>query len=121
MSKGIYAGTRVAGQDSARTHTFVATTISPYRWAMIRIAGITPANRWRRGDRALNWLSLLDRIGAQSTGANLDTLVHLQRQALLTLPFENLDIHLGRPIHLDPEAAYLKIIAGDRGQLRRDV
>jgi N-hydroxyarylamine O-acetyltransferase len=61
------------------------------------------------------WLTLLDRIGATSTEATLDTLHHLQRQAMLALPFENFDIHLGRPIHLDLDAVYGKVIAGQRG------
>lgn len=63
----------------------------------------------------MNWLKLLDRIGATSTRANLETLVHLQRQALLALLFENLDIHLARVIRLDHDSLYRKIVAGDRG------
>ena len=57
----------------------------------------------------------MDRIGATFTRANLETLVHLQRQALLALPFENLDIHLARVIRLDHDSLYRKIVAGDRG------
>jgi N-hydroxyarylamine O-acetyltransferase len=34
---------------------------------------------------------------------------------LLTVPFENLDIHLGRPIVLDQAALYAKIVARRRG------
>ncbi len=63
----------------------------------------------------MNWLKLLDRIGATPTRADLETLVHLQRQSLLALPFENLDIHLARVIRLDHDSLYRKIVAGDRG------
>ena len=63
----------------------------------------------------MNWTTFLDRIGATGTEANLETLVDLQRLALLSLPFENLDIHLGRPINLDLEAVFRKIVADGRG------
>ena len=63
----------------------------------------------------MNWLSVLERIGAKSTEATLETLKHIQWQALLVLPFENLDIHLGRRISLDLEALYRKIVVNGRG------
>ncbi len=63
----------------------------------------------------MNWLKLLDRIGEKKRETTLETLQHLQERALLTLPFENLDIHLGRPICLDHRAVYSKIVVGDRG------
>jgi N-hydroxyarylamine O-acetyltransferase len=66
-------------------------------------------------NHGLNWLAFLDRIVATRTEPDLSTLKHLQQQALLTLPFENLDIHLGKPIRLDHNAVYAKIVSGDRG------
>ncbi len=43
------------------------------------------------------------------------TLSQLQYRALLTLTFENIDIHLDRPILLNYDAFYAKIVTGDRG------
>lgn len=43
------------------------------------------------------------------------TLAALHRAHLLSVPFENLDIHLGRPIVLALPALYAKIVAGRRG------
>lgn len=62
-----------------------------------------------------DWLHLLDRIDAQRRSVDAQTLAHLQSQALLRLPFENLDIHLGRPIHVDVSALYDKIVVARRG------
>jgi N-hydroxyarylamine O-acetyltransferase len=39
----------------------------------------------------------------------------LHRQHMLTVPFENLDIHLGRPIALDTRRFYRKIVLERRG------
>jgi N-hydroxyarylamine O-acetyltransferase len=63
----------------------------------------------------IDWLNLLGRIGVTDTAPTVQTLQQLQRQALLTLPFENLDIHLGRPIFLDHASIHEKIVVGDRG------
>lgn len=59
----------------------------------------------------------LDRIRVGQTGiaADLPTLKTLQRQHLLNVAFENLDIHWKRPIVLDTERFYAKIVAGKRG------
>lgn len=46
---------------------------------------------------------------------NLENLKFLQRQHLLTVPFENLDIHWKRPIVLDNEKFYEKIVGEKRG------
>jgi N-hydroxyarylamine O-acetyltransferase len=43
------------------------------------------------------------------------TLAHLQRQHLLSIPFENLDIHWKRPIVLDTGAFHKKIVEKGRG------
>ena len=63
----------------------------------------------------IDWLNLLGRIGVTDTAPTVQTLQQLQRQALLTLPFENLDIHLGRPIFLDHASIHEKIVVCDRG------
>lgn len=43
------------------------------------------------------------------------TLKELQKQHLLHVPFENLDIHIGREIVLDPDRLFTKVVAGKRG------
>lgn len=58
----------------------------------------------------------LDRIGhSGSTSPQIDTLRALQRNHLLTVPFENLDIHLGRPISLRRADLHDKIVRNHRG------
>ncbi len=44
-----------------------------------------------------------------------ETLRALHRSHLYTVPFENLDIHLGRPIVLDETALYRKVVSERRG------
>jgi len=58
----------------------------------------------------------LDRIGAPRP-ADLDAaaLRELHRAHLLTVPFENLSIHLGEPIVLDDEVLLDKVVARRRG------
>jgi N-hydroxyarylamine O-acetyltransferase len=46
---------------------------------------------------------------------NLETLSRLQRAHLLTVPFENLDIHWKRPIVLHEEKFFAKIVSDRRG------
>lgn len=58
----------------------------------------------------------LDRI--EYTGSprpNLETLRAVHRAHLMTIPYENLDIHLGRWLSLEPEDAYRKIVLDGRG------
>jgi N-hydroxyarylamine O-acetyltransferase len=58
----------------------------------------------------------LARIGYHGTpAADLTTLRALQRSHLLTVPFENLDIHLGRPIVLNVDAIVGKVVDQRRG------
>jgi N-hydroxyarylamine O-acetyltransferase len=58
----------------------------------------------------------LARIGhAGSRAPTLETLRALHRAHLHAVPFENLDIHLGRPIRLDPAAFFRKIVGERRG------
>jgi N-hydroxyarylamine O-acetyltransferase len=53
----------------------------------------------------------LARIGASRDA----TLAELQERHLLTVPFENLSIHLGEPIVLDPAAIVAKVVDRRRG------
>ena len=46
---------------------------------------------------------------------SLEALVGLHRAQAFSIPFENLDIHLGRPIGLDPASLFRKLIAERRG------
>ncbi len=59
----------------------------------------------------------LSRIGVDRADLVPDaaTLRMLQHQHLLSVPFENLDIHWGRPIMLDTAAFHQKIVAQRRG------
>jgi N-hydroxyarylamine O-acetyltransferase len=49
------------------------------------------------------------------TAPTLATLRALHRQHMLTVPFENLDIHLKRPILLDDASLFDKIVTRNRG------
>ena len=58
----------------------------------------------------------LARIGYQgSLVPSMETLRGLHLSHVLTVPFENLDIHLGRPISLDPSDLFRKIVISRRG------
>jgi N-hydroxyarylamine O-acetyltransferase len=58
----------------------------------------------------------LERIGYRGpTRPSLDVLRRVHRKHLLSIPFENLDIHLHRPIILSQAAFYNKIITHRRG------
>lgn len=53
----------------------------------------------------------LDRIGAARTA----TLAELHRAHLSTVPFENLGIHLGEPVSLEPDDLFDKVVRRRRG------
>jgi N-hydroxyarylamine O-acetyltransferase len=59
----------------------------------------------------------LDRIGAprERPAPGADSLASLQRAHLHAVPFENLDISLGRPIRLDAPSLFAKVIDRRRG------
>jgi len=59
----------------------------------------------------------LQRIGVDRSQVSIDAtgLSLLQRQHLLTAPFENLDIHWNTPIILDIDRFYQKIVENRRG------
>jgi N-hydroxyarylamine O-acetyltransferase len=59
-------------------------------------------------------LSRLD-LGEQPITPDVDFLRRLQRGHLINVPFENLDIHWKRPIVLDGDKLYAKIVGGGRG------
>lgn len=65
----------------------------------------------------MNKEAYLERIGLGGTEvrANEESLRLLQRSHLLTVPFENLDIHWGRPIVLDVDKFYAKVVGERRG------
>ena len=58
----------------------------------------------------------LARIGYDGQlAATVETLTALHRAHVLSIPFENLDILLGRPIRLDLESLQTKLVHGGRG------
>ena len=58
----------------------------------------------------------LERVGYRGpTRPSVNVLRRLHRRHLLSIPFENLDIHLGRPITLSEAAFYGKIVKRHRG------
>jgi N-hydroxyarylamine O-acetyltransferase len=64
----------------------------------------------------MNIAAYLQRIGfSGSVAVHQDTLRTLQKSHLLTVPFENLDIHWGKPISLELSALFTKIVTHRRG------
>jgi N-hydroxyarylamine O-acetyltransferase len=58
----------------------------------------------------------LNRIGYRKPiKPNLETLSGVHRTHMLTVPFENLDIHLGKPIRLTEQALWEKVVIQKRG------
>jgi N-hydroxyarylamine O-acetyltransferase len=67
-------------------------------------------------DVIVNVSAYLERINyGGSTEATANTLAALHRAHLYAVPFENLDIHLGRPIVLDEDRLFDKIVRQRRG------
>ena len=66
---------------------------------------------------AINANAYLARIGIEPDDleVNEETLRMLQRKHLLSVPFENLDIHWKRPIILDVDKFYAKVVEEKRG------
>ena len=61
-------------------------------------------------------LAYFDRIGFRGEArADLATLVALHRAHLQAIPYENLDVQFGRPVTIDPDAAFDKIVTRRRG------
>ncbi len=65
----------------------------------------------------MNTENYFERIGVAKNDiwVNTESLRFLQKQHLLNIPFENLDIHWKRPILLDTEKFYQKIVEEKRG------
>ncbi len=64
----------------------------------------------------MNLRDYLDRIGfSGSPRADLETLGELLRRHAFAVPFENLDVQLGRPLTLAVDDAYAKIVDHGRG------
>jgi N-hydroxyarylamine O-acetyltransferase len=59
--------------------------------------------------------SYFARIGAGESHSSVGALLEIQRSHRLAIAFENLDIPLGRGIHLDPQALFDKLITRRRG------
>jgi N-hydroxyarylamine O-acetyltransferase len=58
----------------------------------------------------------LERIGFRGVPTpDLETLNELQRTHVRTVPFENLDVQLRRPVVMDPDACYDKVVRQRRG------
>ena len=64
----------------------------------------------------MNLEAYLARIGySGERQPTLEVLQQLQKRHLLTVPFENLDIHNGTPIELDVEKIFAKVVLQKRG------
>jgi len=64
----------------------------------------------------MNVTAYLQRINYHgATAPTAETLRELHRAHMLAVPFENLDIHLGREIVLDDERLYSKVVERRRG------
>jgi N-hydroxyarylamine O-acetyltransferase len=82
-----------------------------------------PLNRRRSGSEAgvyqqstMQLEPYLNRIGYHGAlKADLDTLIALHRAHLQTIPYENLDIALGRTLSLDEATIYAKLVTARRG------
>src|SRR4051794_25411559 len=69
-----------------------------------------------RKDDALDTDAYLRRIAYEETlVSSTPALLGLHVAHLMAVPFENLDIHRGRPIVLDVDALYAKIVTRRRG------
>jgi N-hydroxyarylamine O-acetyltransferase len=77
---------------------------------------MNPSDLEHAHDRKRRVAEYLDRIEYDgSLDVTADTLRRLHHAHLLTVPFENLDIHLGHPIVLDVDALFDKVVRRRRG------
>ena len=85
------------------------------RGSTARHAPVAPASgTW--GSERLDLGAYLRRIGHRgAVGADVATLRALHRAHVSTIPFENLDILLGRPIDLDVVSLQAKLVTAGRG------
>jgi N-hydroxyarylamine O-acetyltransferase len=67
-------------------------------------------------EETLDLNAYLERVGYGGPVAPTESaLIALHRAQVFTIPFENLDIHLGRPIRLDAASLCAKLVDGHRG------
>ena len=67
-------------------------------------------------DLLMNLDLYLNRIGFKGPATvSLSCLFGLQRSHMLNVPFENLDVYMGRPLKLDPADLFEKIVTHRRG------
>jgi N-hydroxyarylamine O-acetyltransferase len=64
-------------------------------------------------DRLSRYFARIGYTGPWDPSASVLAAIH--HAHLLTIPYENLDIHLGRPITLDRDAGFAKLVDGRRG------
>ena len=83
---------------------------------MVRLEVRLPRERQGREDARLNVERYLKRLNYSGPlDPTLETLRSLHLAHLLQVPFENFDIHLGRPIVLEDAALFNKIVEQRRG------
>ena len=63
----------------------------------------------------VNTQHYLARIGSTDCSNNFDGLKTLQEHHMMAVPFENLDVVVGRDINLDPQSLYSKVVEKRRG------
>ena len=67
-------------------------------------------------EAALDLQAYMARVGYSGPVAPTESvLCALHRAQVFAIPFENLDIHLGRPIRLDAASLWAKLVNGQRG------
>jgi N-hydroxyarylamine O-acetyltransferase len=77
---------------------------------------MNPKHLEQAPDRGARVAEYLERMGYDGPrDATAETLGRLHHAHLLAVPFENLDIHLGRPIVLDLDAIFDKVVRRRRG------
>ena len=94
------------------------TILRPGEASDVTRPGCAERQRYRmEGCIQMNLDKYLSRIevNPREVRSDVETLRLLQRQHLLHVPFENLDIHWKRPIVLDTERLYKKIVVNGRG------
>ncbi len=67
-------------------------------------------------EKTVDLAAYLQRIGFTGKPVpDLDTLKQMHRQHLLSIPYENLDVQLQRPVDLDLQRSYTKLVEQARG------
>lgn len=106
---------RIAGKNQHTTTSFWAKEGRIFYNVFLFAAGGMIVLEWLQG-LSMNTELYLKRIRYRgSVEPNEQTLRDVHRAHLYTVPFENLDIHLRRPIVLDEEALFEKIVVNRRG------